>query len=55
MDKINEEKSIEEQREELMKMVHEIEDVNALKEIYEEMCAYLKRKSFRIVHLEEKQ
>lgn len=33
-----EEKSMEEQRKEIMKMVHEIEDVNVLKEIYEELC-----------------
>lgn len=51
-------KSIEDQKEELMEIVSKIEDVGVLKDIYEEMCSYLKKKgkkkSFRIIQPEEK-
>ena len=51
-------KSIKEQKEELIEIVSKIEDENILKDIYEEMCSYLKKKRkkkrFRIVQSEEK-
>lgn len=37
-------KSIKEQKEELIEIVSKIEDENILKDIYEEMCSYLKKK-----------
>lgn len=51
-------KSIKEQKEELIEIVSKIEDENILKDIYKEMCSYLKKKgkkkSFRIIQPEEK-
>lgn len=38
MSEMDEEKTMEEQKKELIEIVSKIEDVNVLKEIYEELC-----------------